>query len=308
MDIYLLIQGQHQGPFTEDQVWESLQKGLIQPNVQAWHEGLPHWVTAAEITFTSPVNQVDNSTLQSEITLPTDDSETSVDNPPLPPPLPSPHSSSAQLVPERSQWQSPPASSNWLRRILLAIVLIAAVVGLGLGSLITIAIISSKKAAPPSIADSLVSALKQDDQIGKDYRAQVKALKADDQSPDEYCDRDAQLIREVVVSMRNIDLSNCPADFREAYINHTECWSDLGETFANHPHVTSDGEGAFGELLIAAVGGDAQDVLGYATDVFQGNQSYVNDLKDKSSALRTSWDNVQTVVTRYGVRPSDYSN
>lgn len=44
MDIYLLIEGQQQGPYAEDQLRQSLAQGLIQSDLPAWHEGLADWV------------------------------------------------------------------------------------------------------------------------------------------------------------------------------------------------------------------------------------------------------------------------
>jgi hypothetical protein len=43
-DIYLLIEGQQQRPYTEDEVRQSLAEGLIPNDLPAWHEGLLEWV------------------------------------------------------------------------------------------------------------------------------------------------------------------------------------------------------------------------------------------------------------------------
>jgi hypothetical protein len=40
MDIYLLIQGEQQGPYTEEQVRQSLAEGQIPADLPAWREGL----------------------------------------------------------------------------------------------------------------------------------------------------------------------------------------------------------------------------------------------------------------------------
>ena len=44
MDIYLFIEGQQQGPYTEGQVRQSLKEGLIPRDLPGWHEGLEEWV------------------------------------------------------------------------------------------------------------------------------------------------------------------------------------------------------------------------------------------------------------------------
>jgi hypothetical protein len=44
VDIYLLIESQQTGPFTEEQVQQSLAAGLIPGDLPAWHAGLTEWV------------------------------------------------------------------------------------------------------------------------------------------------------------------------------------------------------------------------------------------------------------------------
>ena len=49
-DIYLLIEGKQEGPYTEDQLRQSLANGQIPPDLPAWHEGLPgDWVSVSSI-------------------------------------------------------------------------------------------------------------------------------------------------------------------------------------------------------------------------------------------------------------------
>ena len=49
-EIYLLIEGQQAGPYTEEQVRQSLASEEIPGDLPAWHEGLTSWATVAEIT------------------------------------------------------------------------------------------------------------------------------------------------------------------------------------------------------------------------------------------------------------------
>jgi hypothetical protein len=155
---------------------------------------------------------------------------------------------------------------------------------------------------------SITAALHEDAQLSHDYYARRANLKAEGDAPDDFCDKNAQLIRELVTNMRNIDTSHCPSDFREAYLKHIQCWSDLADAYAAHPHITSDGEGVFGELLIAAVGGNAGDELDYMSDIAQEDNSYLNNLKERINAISGSWDVVQNVAAQYGVKPADYSS
>jgi Flp pilus assembly protein TadD len=48
-DIYLLINGAQEGPYTEDQVRQSLSEGLIPADLPAWHEGLADWLSVANV-------------------------------------------------------------------------------------------------------------------------------------------------------------------------------------------------------------------------------------------------------------------
>ena len=43
-DIYLLIEGKQEGPYTEEQIRQSIVDGSIQGDALAWREGLPEWI------------------------------------------------------------------------------------------------------------------------------------------------------------------------------------------------------------------------------------------------------------------------
>ena len=53
-DIYLLIDGQQQGPYTEEQVLQSLAEGHIPPELLAWHEGIADWLPISNVLEKSP--------------------------------------------------------------------------------------------------------------------------------------------------------------------------------------------------------------------------------------------------------------
>ena len=54
-DIYLLIEGKQEGPYTEEQVRQSLAEGLIPPDLPAWHQGLPEdWAPISSIVESIP--------------------------------------------------------------------------------------------------------------------------------------------------------------------------------------------------------------------------------------------------------------
>ena len=48
--IYLLIEGKQKGPYTEEQIRQSLAQGSIPPDLPAWQVGLPEgWVPISSI-------------------------------------------------------------------------------------------------------------------------------------------------------------------------------------------------------------------------------------------------------------------
>ena len=54
MDIYLLIEGKQEGPYSEEQVRQSLASGQIPSDLPAWHEGLTEWMPVSSILPSHP--------------------------------------------------------------------------------------------------------------------------------------------------------------------------------------------------------------------------------------------------------------
>jgi len=48
-DIYLLIEGKREGPFTETDIRESLAESVIPSHIPAWHEGLSDWISVGRL-------------------------------------------------------------------------------------------------------------------------------------------------------------------------------------------------------------------------------------------------------------------
>lgn len=59
MDIYLLIDGQQEGPYTEDQVRQSLADDRIRNDLPAWCEGLTDWVQVSALISKSERDAVE---------------------------------------------------------------------------------------------------------------------------------------------------------------------------------------------------------------------------------------------------------
>lgn len=60
-DIYLLIKGQQQGPYTETQVKEWLTEGILSSDLLAWHEGMADWVEVENLLAHAEVPQASPS-------------------------------------------------------------------------------------------------------------------------------------------------------------------------------------------------------------------------------------------------------
>jgi len=52
-DIYLLTEGKQEGPYTKEQVRQSLAESRISTDHPAWHEGLDNWVTVGDLITSS---------------------------------------------------------------------------------------------------------------------------------------------------------------------------------------------------------------------------------------------------------------
>ena len=50
-DIYLLIEGKQEGPYTEEDVRQYLADGRFQNDQLAWREGLTDWAALSEVAY-----------------------------------------------------------------------------------------------------------------------------------------------------------------------------------------------------------------------------------------------------------------
>ncbi len=89
--------------------------------------------------------------------------------------------------------------------------------------------------------------------------------------------------------MRQIDLSDCPPEFREAYIRHIQAW----ESFASEHGI----EGFFKALLTG--------VLIALTSNPTPLVAYIAEQKGISQDINDTWKEVEAIAARYNVRTSD---
>ncbi len=69
MEIHVRIQNQQYGPFSIEEIRRQLASGHLRPIDEAWHDGLPDWVTVKEVLGASEPLQVDlKSKLKTKVT------------------------------------------------------------------------------------------------------------------------------------------------------------------------------------------------------------------------------------------------
>jgi len=287
MEIYLLIEGKQEGPFTEELTRESLADSSISPDLPAWREGLTTWTTVGELLDYSP--KPASQAPPAHFALPTPISFADAGK------------SATQISLYRWIVSTP------LRIVASVVVVLVSFLGLGCTGVVAFAFLGQTATAPPASSNSpILEALQQDAGLSKQYHSAVSTLKGQNLAPDDFCDQHSQLIDRLVTAMKNIDMSGCPDDFRQAYLKHIQAWHEFGQAFAGHPHITSDGEGVFGTVLTAALTEDADSTLNYMAGIEQQNNDFVNTLKEQSKSISDSWNEVQSSALAYGIKPSDY--
>jgi hypothetical protein len=328
-DIYLLIEGQPQGPYAEDQVRQSLAEGLIPGDLPAWHEGLENWASVADIIHRTLL----------AVSLPL----------PLTSPAASPALSASPILSSGTANASKRASFPWYRSSLfvgliigipwllgpfLAVFLKPLIIA-GLVIMLTGPIYYKRKgevkmlarwyrwlagalllivvpyylsilvdAVHPSSPQLTISrALQQDYQLGRQYLADRDAIHSSGATGDDALDQVAQLTADLVSKMKTIPISNCPPDFREAYTRHINCWSYYAEAISHHPHIQSGGEAVVNGFLRGLSG----DPTGGAFEAQDEINSYLRQAQERDDDVTRSWGDVSAIAVKYGVQTSDYS-
>ena len=89
--------------------------------------------------------------------------------------------------------------------------------------------------------------------------------------------------------MRQIDLSACPPEFREAYTRHIQAW----ESFANEHGIDGFFKALLTGVLIALTSNPTPLV------------AYIADQKGISQDINDTWKEVEAIAARYNVRTTD---
>lgn len=141
---------------------------------------------------------------------------------------------------------------------------------------------------------AIQAVLDKDDELSNVMKSATEPLKVETEDD---INRYASFVEQYVASAREMDTSNCPRDFADAYTRHIAAWSDFAASMRAHPHIPSEEE-AFVSGYIRGLNGDA---TGGAEQLTQEIASWRNDLGAKNEAIRATWQEVQRLKQNYGV-------
>ncbi len=327
MEIYLLMENQQKGPFTEEQVRQSLREGLLPSDHPAWHDGLPDWV---------PVSAIVTREVAASAAVP-------------PPFIPSLLSCPPSLVPNVPSASTVAGEASypwyrssvfigliigipWLLGSFLAVILnpflIAGLVlmatgpifytqkgqtqmlpnwyrWLGRGLLLIVIpyylsiLVHAVPSIPPNLA--IAAVLRQDRQLGDQYEKLRDNIGV---KGDDGLNQLAGLTDELVSKMKMIAIDDCPSDFQLAYTRHINCWSDWAYVVSNHPHLQS-GDEAFLEGFARGLAGDP---TGGAFEKQAEIDSFLRRGREGHFEIKRSWEEVETVALKYGVHREEYAS
>ena len=108
-----------------------------------------------------------------------------------------------------------------------------------------------------------------------------------------------------VNSMKLVDLSDCPPDFREAYSEHIQAWEEVAEVHAAKEKLDGDEDAAaIGGILTSIAGSDATPWA----DHVRAEERVAELGRQASADVSSTWRNVENVAYKYGAQVQSSSN
>jgi hypothetical protein len=108
------------------------------------------------------------------------------------------------------------------------------------------------------------------------------------------------LMKNYATNGLRINLTACPQDFADAYTRVFNAWQKKAEVVAAHPHVP-DGSGPIVEGFFRNMD---QDVIDTMSAPPEGMTDWFDQVTEAEDALHTAEKDVQSLLIKYGVRPS----
>lgn len=104
---------------------------------------------------------------------------------------------------------------------------------------------------------------------------------------------------EHVAAMRNVDMSNCPPDFREAYMKHIHAWEQEAAVYEAKMKLDNDEDGAaVAGVLATLFDSDATPW----SDHVQAEQKIKSLAASASEQVSSTWRDIETIASRYGAK------
>jgi hypothetical protein len=142
---------------------------------------------------------------------------------------------------------------------------------------------------------ALQSVLKQDADLRNSLKEAVNNVNI--QSSDDF-DKIASAMRDYVADARQIDTTDCPRDFAEAFSLHLSAWKQLADSVAGHPDVPQ-GDDAF---IYGFLRGEQGDPTGGAVELQDEVKNWLKDLQDKESLVDRAEGDLDAIAVKYGAK------
>lgn len=196
-----------------------------------------------------------------------------------------------------------PARRSRVKLILLIVV--------GILAIITICVVqSAKNTVAEGLRQGVAEGLKKD--VEEDQIKAIRAVLKQDKDLDDVMtrgidqvhpksaadfDRIAIQISSYVEKAKEIDTSNCPRDFAEAYYRHILAWSAQADTIQAHPDFPMSQDQAFADGFLRGLAGDPTGGVAELNDELN---KWYGDLKANDVQVKKTWDEVKAVAVRHG--------
>ena len=111
----------------------------------------------------------------------------------------------------------------------------------------------------------------------------------------------AKSVTDVVNNMRSIDLTNCPNDFRVAYVTHIHAWEALAAVEQKAISLESDANSgaAMAESFIRGFFGDP---FGKSAELFAAQTQLQRDAQAASLSIKQTFETVEVIAVGHGAK------
>jgi len=109
----------------------------------------------------------------------------------------------------------------------------------------------------------------------------------------------ASSVGEIVPRMRAIETSECPNDFRAAYLAHIHAWESMGQVEQQARAFKADREGA-GDVVEGFIRGFLGDPMGKANEIQDAQNQLQRAYQSASQQVKQTFNQVEEMAVAYG--------